>query len=154
MTHIYTEDQLRRAPALSILQPWAWCIIRPDLLTAEDRESARVLEYIKDIENRTWRSSITGPVLIHTGRGFDDRGYEWLLDLTISVPVALQIPAKDEFQRGGIIGYATISPSVKRSDSPWFTGPFGFPLSNQTPIPFIPCPGQLGFFKHGQEIKL
>ena len=46
-----TVKQLWELPALSIRQPWAELIVRGH----------------KDVENRTWRHSYRGPVLIHAG---------------------------------------------------------------------------------------
>ena len=46
--------------ALSIRQPWAYCI----------------LDYGKDIENRTWSTSIRGRVLIHASKGMSRKEYE------------------------------------------------------------------------------
>ena len=35
---------------------------------------------------------------------------------------------------------------VKRSDSLWFEGPWGFVLEGITPVDFYPCKGSLGLF--------
>ena len=51
-------------------------------------------------------------------------------------------PAKLQF--GGIIGRAEIVDCVKRSDSPWFTGKFGFVLRRARKLPFIVNKGMLG----------
>jgi hypothetical protein len=51
-------------------------------------------------------------------------------------------PAKLQF--GGIIGRAEIVDCVKRSDSPWFMGMFGFVLCHACKLPFIPNKGTLG----------
>jgi hypothetical protein len=39
---------------------------------------------------------------------------------------------------------------VRRSESPWFTGPFGFVLEDAYELPFEPCAGQQGFFEIGR----
>ena len=47
---------------------------------------------------------------------------------------------------GGIVGAVTIVDCVTESDSPWFTGPYGWCLADPTPLPFIPYKGTLRFF--------
>jgi len=113
--------------ALSIRQPWAWAIL-----------------YGKDIENRTWPTRQRGPFLIHAGKKFDHDGYLWLLnhrDL-----LTADIPNRDQFQAGGIIGESNIVDCVDHHESPFFFGPWGFVLTGSEAIDFIPCRGQLGFF--------
>lgn len=115
--------------ALSIRQPWAW------LITAGH----------KDIENRTWATKFRGPVLIHAGKGMTRVEYDncdWTSrDLGVCLPHFLAL------QRGGIVGMAEIVDCVESSDSPWFTGPYGFVIRNARPLPFQPCKGALNFFE-------
>lgn len=48
---------------------------------------------------------------------------------------------------GAIIGEVDITGCVEKSDS-WFTGPYGFVLTNPTLYEKpIPCKGKLGFFE-------
>jgi len=107
---------------LSIKQPWAWLIIHGH----------------KDIENRRWRTKLRGRVLIHTGKTFDGDPEDW------DWP---KIEPPDRFDQGGIIGSVEIVDCVDQSASPWFCGPYGFVLRDPEPLPFLPCRGQLGFFK-------
>jgi hypothetical protein len=58
----------------------------------------------------------------------------------------ITIPHHEEIQRGGIVGRARVAGIVKESDSKWFTGPIALVLEDVRPVPFIPCPGRLGFF--------
>lgn len=115
--------------ALSILQPWAYAI----------------LHLGKDIENRTWRTSYRGRFLIHTGKGFDGDGYDWLLQSMGRVSTRV-LPAKVEYERGGIVGSAVIRDCVQASASKWFFGDYGFVLQGVKPIPFIPYRGERGWF--------
>lgn len=46
---------------------------------------------------------------------------------------------------------ARIVDCVRDSASRWFCGPFGFVLADATPLPFMPCKGQLGFFTPPRE---
>ena len=110
--------------ALSILQPWAWAI----------------LNLGKDIENRHWRTHFRGRFLIHTGKGFDSSGAEWL---------ASRFPGRvppPHYDRGGIVGSAVLRDCVRASTSQWFFGEYGFVLQGVKPISFIPYRGELGFF--------
>lgn len=109
--------------ALSVRQPWAWLIVQG----------------YKDIENRAWSTRHRGPVLIHAG---------WNLAEDASpgaVIHGVQTPAEPD--RGGIVGVVTITGCVTASDSPWFTGPYGFVLANARPLPFVPLRGRPGLFE-------
>jgi hypothetical protein len=128
--------------ALSIMQPWAWLIAHG----------------YKDIENRTWRTHRRGAFLIHTGKTLDTEAHD-LLRLGIHPAQGLaafgcsKIQAAylhaletDQVQRGGIVGVATITGCETEHGSLWFGGPFGFTLTGQAPLPFMPLSGQRGFF--------
>lgn len=123
--------------ALSIRQPWAWCI----------------LSIGKDIENRDWKTRLRGPICIHAAKGLTADEYEDCLStvhqisLTHPFEPGKVFPALKEFERGGIVGTVEIVDCVGRSDSPWFFGRYGFVLAKPQPVPFIPVKGQLGFFE-------
>jgi len=122
--------------ALSIQQPWAWAILHAG----------------KDVENRTWAHNYRGPILIHTGKKFDNDGYSWLIEQAlfndkISLTID-EIPLKKNFPLGGIVGQATILKMVRSLDySPWMFGPWGWVLVNVTSLPFIPYRGSLRLFE-------
>jgi hypothetical protein len=112
--------------AISILQPYAWLIV-----------TGR-----KDIENRTWYTGFRGPVLIHAGKTYPKRDY---ID-DVEQWGHLGYPMRD-LMIGGIVGIATITGCVSKSDSKWFNGPWGFTLTNAIALPtLIPMRGALGFF--------
>ncbi|MCY1649115.1 ASCH domain-containing protein [Caulobacter sp. SL161] len=128
--------------ALSILQPWAWLIVNG----------------YKDIENRTWRTHRRGPILVHTGKGFDSEAHD-LLRLGIhptpgmaafgcsEIQAAYQHALEThQVQRGGIVGVTTITGCVSTHGSLWFCGPYGFTLADARPLPFMPLSGARGFF--------
>jgi hypothetical protein len=111
--------------ALSILQPFAWLIVTGK----------------KDIENRTWVTGYRGPVLIHAGKTYPKIDYEF------NAQDWPDYPATREEMIGGIVGIATITGCVSKSDSPWFNGPYGFTLTNARALPkLVPMRGALGFF--------
>lgn len=119
--------------ALSILQPWAWLIVRG----------------LKDIENRSWKPwnpglKFRGQFLVHAGKGFD-KDFDWLMAEDL-LQAPMPAPSFFDNLRGGIVGTAEITGIVAASDSPWFFGPIGLTIANARPLPFMPLRGQLGFF--------
>lgn len=136
--------------ALSIRQPWAWLIIRPDLVGAELRNSAVLAGQVKNIENRSWSTDFRGEILIHAAKGMTRAEYDncrfYALDRGVVVP-----PMKD-LQRGGIIGRAEVVDCVHEGvltayTARWFMGPYGLRLVNPQPTEFVPLKGMLGFFR-------
>jgi ASCH domain len=130
--------------ALSIQQPWAWLIANGP----------------KDIENRDWNTSYRGLVLIHAGKQVDSSFFDGnslflaYAEQTLGWDVAAVIPQSlTEYERGGIVGYATLKDVVTKSESRWFRGKYGFVLSERTPVPFIPLRGQLGLFDVYAEVE-
>jgi hypothetical protein len=113
--------------ALSILQPWAWLIVHGP----------------KDVENRTWSTPFRGEFLVHAGKGFDRKGYDFVRQTRPDIPM----PAPHEFQRGGVIGKATVIDCVTAMNSEWFYGPYGFVLADRQALPFFPARGQLSWFQ-------
>ena len=112
--------------AISINQPWAWCIVNG----------------YKPVENRDWPTSYRGEVLIHAGLKFDDLGFEVIKRNFPDIP----LPSKEDFDRGGIVGSAKITDCVTAMDSPWFLGHYGFVMTDQKPCALRPCKGALSFF--------
>lgn len=111
--------------ALSIRQLWAWLIVMGH----------------KDVENRTWCTSFRSEFLIHAGKNFDHTGYMWVVSA-----MGLSIPQPHEFQRGGIVGVARLTDCVTSNDSLWFSGAYGFILSDARTLDFVPFVGKLRFF--------
>lgn len=126
--------------ALSIQQPWAWLIANGH----------------KDVENRTWRHSFRGEVLIHAGKRSDAPAMDHFRagrhPVTYDGSLAGLPPPEERFglfngeQQGGIVGVAEIVDCVDHHDSEWFVGPFGFVIRNARPLAFAPMKGALGFF--------
>ena len=130
--------------ALSILQPWAWLIVRPDLTTPEARAAAVAAGHVKDIENRKWGTGFRGRFLVHAGKKWGREQRDDLAFVRDEFP-GLVIP--DEFDLGGVIGAVDCVGCVIDHRSRWFYGPFGFVLENAAPTPrFVPYRGQLGWF--------
>jgi len=123
--------------ALSIRQPWAWLIANG----------------FKDIENRSWSTTFRGDFFIHASKTMTNKDYRECLDFlelinrdaNIALPT-ICLPEKKDLLFGGLIGSATISACVSESESPWFTGKFGFVVENAKPLKLMPCLGTLQFF--------
>lgn len=114
--------------AISIRQPWAWCIVNG----------------YKDVENRDWATKHRGEILIHAAKFVDLAGYKFIEE---NFPEIFAImPGYKDIERGGVVGKATIMDCIEKSLSLWFFGKYGFQLENAEPLPFIPYSGQLGFF--------
>jgi len=115
--------------ALSIRQPWAWLILHGG----------------KNIENREWATNFRGWFLIHASKGMTRQEYddaEWSAEEN-----GVKLPAFETLERGGIVGMAKLGNCVTGSDSPWFSGTYGFVIDEVKPLPFQPLKGALGFFE-------
>ena len=114
--------------ALSIRQPWADAIIW----------------HGKDVENRDWKTSYRGPVLIHAAKKWgraerEDLGF-------VEAMTGTRLEDKSAPLLGGIVGIAEIVDCVGFMESRWFFGKYGFVLKGARYLPFIPVKGALGFF--------
>lgn len=129
--------------ALSIRQPWAWCILHCG----------------KDIENRSWPTRFRGTIALHAAQGLTVAEYEDCLAAVHAIseqhpfPCGTTMPPIRDLQRGGIVGTVDIVDCVSQSDSPWFFGRYGFCLTNARPVEFIPLSGALGVFDWRQRLK-
>ena len=119
---------------LSIRQPWASLILRG----------------MKDVENRSWRTSFRGRLFIHAAVTMTAADYfDALHFMTLRFgrgQALLMLPAKHNLPRGGIIGSVTVSDIVSASDSKWFTGPFGWVMRDPRQCEFHSTRGRLGIF--------
>jgi hypothetical protein len=115
--------------AISIRQPWAWLIVNS----------------YKDIENRDWTTRFRGRVLIHASKGMTKTEYSIAQD--VADIIGVNVPVFDQLDRGGIVGAVDIVGCVTNSQSPWFSGKYGFVLRNAEVLPFRQYKGALGFFE-------
>lgn len=91
---------------LSLRQPWAWLVLNGH----------------KDIENRTTNSHFRGELFIHASSnrtGLEDDLEYVRKEYGIEVPV-------EELRYGCILGSVLMLDCVKKHDSLWFEGPFGY----------------------------
>ncbi len=116
--------------ALSIRQPYAWLVVNG----------------YKDVENRTRPISYRGPILIHASLAPISRDEDEYIRACLR-EVGYEILPTREMERGGIVGSAEIIDCVEYDESPWFVGPYGYILANQSILEFRPAKGRLGLFE-------
>jgi hypothetical protein len=132
--------------ALSISQPWS-CVI---------------LDGHKLVENRTWRRTITGPVLVHAGKKYDSESEPFIID--VCTTMGFKNYTANELQstpRGAILGIMHIRDCVAPLEAQaadlaqgaWAFGPWCYRLDwvkrFERPIPYK---GELGFFNVPDEV--
>ena len=111
-----------------VRQPWAWLIVNG----------------YKDIENRSWATKYTGPLLIQASANLPPKR-----DLAEYCEFARKKGVKklpDHFEKSGIVGMVQLKACVTHHRSKWFEGPVGWVLSKPRKLKFIPLKGQLRLF--------
>lgn len=122
--------------AISVRAPWSWAILHG-----------------KNIENRDWSTNFRGAVWLHSSKWWSTKGIEEDLEdvLYMAGESGLTLPPtnlqKMRAMCGCIVGSVEIVDCVKKSESPWFVGEYGFVLRNPVPLAEpVPCKGALGLF--------
>jgi len=156
--------------ALSLTQPWAWLVVRPDVVDPVQRSAVRAADEIKSVENRRWNTKHRGAFLIHAAKGMKVSDYDDAWEFARRVggdALAGKIPMPKALERGGIIGatnlYTVIHP-LRPIEMPmrltWhMPEQFGFVIADTRPLPFLPCKGALGFWgnfeiRDGKAVQL
>ena len=133
---------------LSIRNPWAWAIIRPDLTHSAHR--AQCIEHciVKDVENRSWATKVRGRVAIHVSASMTREEYEWACRFMDKIVPACDLPKFADLRAslGHIIGTVEVVDSVRASASPWYMGDHAHVLARPIPCTPIPYKGRLGYF--------
>jgi hypothetical protein len=122
--------------ALSVRAPWWWFILHAG----------------KDVENRDWSTKFRGRVLIHASKWF--RKQEMKDDAEDAIILAGWRDLREKWPTvegiragcGCIVGSVEIVDCVTHSDSPWFSGKYGFVLRDPQFFKPFPFKGALGFF--------
>ncbi len=138
---------------LSIRQPWAWLIVRPDLTDDAARAHAGRNGLMKRVENRDWSTNYRGEFQIHAGVTATKKEYARIAAEVLEL-FAIEVPSLELVERGGIVGVAELVDVCGPQDmvdmgaafQRWYTGAQGFILARARPLPFTPCKGQLGWF--------
>ena len=109
---------------LSVRQPYAWAILHAGKLT----------------ENRSWRTTYRGPLLIHASMRPDPDGRAFIARLGIDVP--------EDLPAGVILGSVRLVDVVDDSDSPWAEpGQRHWQLEDPQPWPVpVVAKGDLGLW--------
>ena len=127
---------------LSIRQPWASLIIKG----------------FKDVENRSWRTSIRGEIAVHASASkTEDDWDDAIITVAVIRAIALSeakewliktIGEFDKLPRGVILGTVEITDCKRERTSPWhFDENWGFYLQNPKELKKpIPAKGKLGFW--------
>jgi hypothetical protein len=132
--------------AISVIQPWPWLILRPDLADPEAVARARAQGQVKDVENRDWETSVRSWVLLHAS---STRLAKWTYQeaALFALQRGVDVPLRDNLPYGAVVGAIRIDDCVRRSASRWFVGPMGFVIGEAVPFATpVPCGGSLKFF--------
>jgi cytochrome c-type biogenesis protein CcmH/NrfG len=121
--------------ALSVRQPWAWCICAG----------------VKTTENRTWSTEHRGTIAIHASTSVE-------VVNRIRKETGSQAMHRNNFAFGAIIGFADIVDVAtygrQHENDPFAEGPYCWKLANghflKKPVPL---PGKLNLFTLSQEIQ-
>lgn len=136
--------------ALNLWQPWPWLIFRPDITNPIQRQSLIGLGVLKDIENRPRKWYYIGDVAIVASLKVDPN--VWALRRRLAKEFSIVLPEECP-PVGGIVGVVRFGQFVRNHKSKWFTGPFGFPLTDPRPIEFIEMKGQQGLYNLKPEYE-
>lgn len=95
---------------LTIRQPWAWLIVNG----------------IKDVENRTWKTNRRGMFYIHAAKASSMKDYKLATQMLCEVygdNHDVLMPPLKNMPHGGIVGSAEIVDCTKETDNPWHFSP-------------------------------
>lgn len=95
-----------------------------------------------------------GELLVHASAGMTKREYDDVVEFIDGDMLGIELPARADLERGGIVGAGTITGCVSDPASPWFFGPQGFLLRDAKPLPFVPFKGMLGFSDMPPDVLL
>jgi hypothetical protein len=126
--------QMDKTPrGLTLWRPWPWVILFGSKCT----------------ENRPWwRESVRGHwIALHAGKHWDQDGEARILAVHPEMP-----RDRSQHPSGAIVGVARVVEVVTKSDSPWFTGPYGWILQDIAPIHSVSCKGMQGLWAIPPEV--
>lgn len=132
--------------ALSIINPWPWLILRPDVTDAAARAELAARRLLKDCENREWETPVRGWVLVHASK---TRLAKW--DYQAAVMFAakrgVDVPLV-AMPYGAIVGAMRIDACEWGYRSPWAVGPRMFVIGAAVPFAApVVCDGKPRFFQ-------
>ncbi len=117
---------------LSVRQPWADFIVL----------------FVKDVENRSFRTQYRGPLLIHASKTFEDEEGFTNREAAAMKRAGLGHPLDYEPVGGAIVGTVDVVDCVTDHPSEYFEGRYGWVLKNAKRLRQpIPWKGAVGLFK-------
>lgn len=133
---------------LSIRNPWAWAIIRPDLTHSAHRQQCIDHGIVKDVENRSWTTKVRGRVAIHVSASMTREDYRFAVEFMANIVPQCDLPSFDALRPtlGHIIGTVEVVDSVRRYSSAWYMGDHAHVLARPRPCTPMPYKGRLGYF--------
>lgn len=127
--------------AITLHRPWPYCITMP--------------ENWKNIENRRWRMPTQyedQDVAIHAGQVWDEDAARFLCGNRIN-GTSYRFSA-DRCPSGVIVAVVKFERSVTHSSSPWFCGPYGWPIYDRRVLPEpVSCRGAQGLWTVPVDIE-
>lgn len=123
--------------ALSIRQPWAWCIVHST----------------KRVENRSWRpnAALVGQrIAIHAAAKLDEDAISPLLQ------AGENLPLRGHYDLGCVIGTAildTVWSDCPPGQAAWWCGPVGLLFRDVQPCDAIPCRGALSLWRLPPDVE-
>ena len=132
--------------AISVIQPWAWLLLRPDIVGDEARAQARAAGLIKDVENRGWETGQRGWVLLHASATRFSRA-DYAAAAMFAAKHGVETPLQIQLPHGAVVGAIRIDGCEPFIRSPWFMGPVGLRIGAAVPFarPVV-AKGALKFF--------
>lgn len=132
--------------ALSIIQPWPWLILRPDVTDPAARFALAAAGQMKDHENRDWSTNVRGWVIVHaSGRRL--AAWDYRAAQLFAAQRGVEVPLREALPYGAAVGAMRIDAVETRSASVWATGP-GFKIGATVPFSApVVCTGSLKFFR-------
>lgn len=119
-------------PCLSVRQPYASWLVHPKEFLAAGVKP-------KTVENRDWKTSHRGKLLIHASKTFEQDEFEYWTEQSNRLN---DVTSREEMEypSGAIVGIADLVDIVEESDDPWFTGRYGWMLKDayafDEPVPW------------------
>lgn len=142
--------------AISVIQPWAWLLLRPDVVGGEARAAVRAAGLIKDVENRDWSTHVRGWVLLHASgtrlpvaaRATDGQAKaDWQSASLFAAQRGVEVPLQRSLPHGELVGAIRIDACESYVRSRWFVGKHGLVIGAAVAFAQgVPMKGALKFF--------
>lgn len=131
---------------ISVIQPWPWLLLRPDIVGEEARAHARAAGLIKDVENRGWETKQRGWVLLHASATRLSRA-DYAAAAMFAGKRGVEVPLQMQLPHGAVVGAIRIDGCDRFIRSPWFMGPEGLVIGAAVPFAKpVTAKGALKFF--------